>query len=302
MNKTLEINNKIRTPRSDKILSAICYVFAIAFAAICLYPFLIALSASFTDEISLAKYGYQLIPSEFSLAAYELLFETDQIYQSYMVSIFVTVVGTGIALVITSMLAYPLSTGRLKYGRQINFFVYFTMLFNGGLVANYMLISRYLGLKNTIWVLILPMCVNAWNMFLLRNFFSSIPKDFAESARIDGASDMCVMRRIILPLSLPALATIGLFYALAYWNNWYLAMLYIDTNELQPLQMMIMKMLRNAEFLNLMATQMNIGTVDMPTNTSKMATAMVTIGPIVLCYPFAQKYFTSGIMVGGVKG
>ena len=293
---------KIRKPASDRVLSGICYLVAILFAVCCLVPFIMALSASFTSEVALARNGFQLYPTEFSAKAYTLLFQTDQVFQSYAVSIFVTVAGTALSLLASVLLAYPLSTGQLKYGSKINFFVYFTMLFSGGLVPSYMLISRYLHMKDSIWVLILPILINPWNMFLLRNFFSSIPASLAESARIDGANDFTIMWRIILPCATPALATIGLFYALAYWNNWFQALMYIDRASLKPLQAMIMEMLRNTEFLKQMAGQIGISSLDLPTTTSKMATAMVTIGPIVLLYPFVQKYFTSGIMVGSVKG
>lgn len=293
---------KIKESRGDRAVTAVCYLFAILFAVCCLVPFFLAISASFTSEMALARNGYRFWPSEFSTRAYALLFRTNQIFQSYGVSIFVTVAGTVLSLLVTTLLAYPLSTGKLKYGRNINFFVYFTMLFSGGLVPSYMLISRYLGMKNSVWVLIIPILVNPWNMFLLRNFFSSIPASLAESARMDGANDVRILFRIILPVSTPALATIGLFYALAYWNNWFQALLYIDTSALKPLQALIMEMLRNADFMTQMAGQMGISTADIPTTTSKMATAMVTIGPIVLVYPFVQKYFTSGIMVGSVKG
>lgn len=261
-----------------------------------------ALSASFTSEVALARNGFALYPTEFSTQAYKLLFKTSQIFQSYGVSLFVTIVGTLLSLACSVLLAYPLSTGQLKYSSQINFFVYFTMLFSGGLVPTYMLISRYLHMKDSIWVLIIPILINPWNMFLLRNFFASIPASMAESARIDGANDFTIMWKIILPCATPALATIGLFYALAYWNNWFQALMYIDKSALKPLQAIIMEMLRNTEFMKQMAGQIGISSLDLPTTTSKMATAMVTIGPIVLVYPFVQKYFTSGIMVGSVKG
>ena len=151
-------------------------------------------------------------------------------------------------------------------------------------------------------VLILPMLINPWNMFLMRNFFASVPASLSESARIDGAHEVSILFKIILPVSAPSLAAIGLFYALGYWNNWFLAMLYIDRPHLQPLQMMIMRMLRNVEFMSQMAGQLGIQVIDMPSSTMLMATAMITIGPIVLLYPFLQRYFTSGIMVGAVKG
>ena len=295
-------SNQIKQPAGDRAVSIVFYIVGILFALCCLVPFIIALSASFTDELDLAREGYGFFPGEFSTSAYRMLFQTKQIFQSYGVSIFVTVVGTALSLLATVLLAYPLSTGKLKYAGKLNFFVYFTMLFSGGLIPSYMLISRYLGMKDSIWVLIIPVLINPWNMFLLRNFFSSIPDSLAESARIDGANDARILFQIILPCAVPALATVGLFYALAYWNNWFQAMLYIDRNHLQPLQMMIMKMLRNIDFMTQMAGQMGVNSVDLPSTTMKMATAMVTIGPIVLVYPFVQRYFTSGIMVGSVKG
>jgi len=293
---------KIRETGSDIILSIVCYFVIFIFVAACIIPFIIALSASFSSEMSILRNGFGLLPREFSLSAYEVLFQTNQIYQSYGVSIFVTLVGTIASLLITVMMAYPLATGKLKYGNKIAFYVYFTMLFNGGLIPTYMLIARYLQLRNNLLVLIIPMLINPWNLFLLRNFFASVPASLSESARIDGASEISILFKIMLPVSTPALAAIGLFYALAYWNNWFLAMLYIDRTHLQPLQMMIMTMMRNVEFMAQMAGQLRIQIMDLPSITMRMATAMVTIGPIVLLYPFLQRYFTSGIMVGSVKG
>lgn len=292
----------IRKSTGDKALTVVCCVIAVAFALCCLIPFIMALSASFTNETALARNGFSLFPTEFSTAAYEMVFKSDQIFQSYGVSLFVTVVGTALSLLATVLLAYPLAVGKLKYGGKINFFVYFTMLFSGGLVPSYMLISRYLHMKDSIWVLIIPILINPWNMFLMRNFFSSIPSELVESGHIDGANDFTIMWRIVLPCATPALATVGLFYALAYWNNWFQALMYIDKSSLKPLQAVIMEMLRNTEFLKQMAGQMGVSSLSLPTTTAKMATAMVTIGPIVLVYPFVQKYFTSGIMVGSVKG
>ena len=293
---------KIQESGSDKVLSVVCYFIIFLFTSACLIPFIIALSASFSGEMSILRNGFGLFPREFSLSAYEVLFRTNQIYQSYGVSIFVTVLGTIGSLLVTVMMAYPLATGKLKYGTKIAFYVYFTMLFNGGLIPAYMLIARYLHLRNNLLVLILPILINPWNLFLMRNFFASVPASLSESARIDGASETSILFKIILPVSTPALAAIGLFYALAYWNNWFLAMLYIDRPHMQPLQSMIMTMMRNVEFMAQMAGQLRIQIMDLPSITMRMATAMVTIGPIVLLYPFLQRYFTSGIMVGSVKG
>lgn len=292
----------MRESVSDRILDIVCYTFILFFTIACIIPFIIALSASFSSEMAIARYGFSLLPRDFSVAAYRMMFSTRQIYQSYGVSIFVTVVGTFLSLLVTVLIAYPLATGKLKYGNKINFFVYFTMLFNGGLIPTYMLISRYLQLRDNIFVLILPILVNPWNMFLMRNFFASIPSSLPESARMDGANEIKILFRIILPVAVPSLAAIGLFYALAYWNNWFLAMLYIDRPHLQPLQMMIMSMMREIEFMAQMAGQMRINMIELPTMTMRMATAMVTIGPIILLYPFLQRYFTKGIMVGSIKG
>ena len=175
------------------------------------------------------------------------LFWDDTIYRAYGVTAFTTIVGTTLAMIVTCALAYPLSVKTLKYRNGVNFYVYFTMLFHGGLVANYLLISKYLGMKDSIWVLIIPALVSPWNMFLMRNFFKSIDDSIAESAKIDGANDIYILFRIILPISLPAIATVGLFYAIAFWNKWFEAMLYISKEDLFPLQYLIMRIMNNAE-------------------------------------------------------
>ena len=276
----------------------------ILFCAMCVIPFIMAISASFSDERTLLREGYGLLPRGFSLQAYNMLFSTSQIFDSYKVSIFVTVAGTALSMAVTAMMAYPLSVKKMKYRGAISFFAYFTMLFNGGLVPTYMLISKYLGMRDTIWVMILPVLINPWNLFLLRNFFAAIPAELHESARIDGANDVRILWQIILPVSLPALATVALFYGVAYWNQWYNAMLYIENAKLFPLQYLIMRMMRNVELMKQMAGQAGfaVDMSSMPSTTSKMATAIVTIGPIIVAYPFAQKYFTSGLIVGSVKG
>ena len=274
------------------------------FALLCLIPFLYIISASLSDENFLVREGYRIIPGKLSLQAYSSVLGGEQIWSSYRVSIVVTLLGTFLSLFFSSLIAYPLSTKRLKYEAMINFYVYFTMLFSGGLVPTYILISRYLKMTNTIWVLIIPTLIIPWNMFLLRNFYASIPASLAESARIDGANDFTILIKIILPCSKPALATVGLFYALGYWNEWFKAMLYNSGEKATwPLQYLIMQIIRKAETITNMAAQgVNVSASNMPSNTMKMATAICTIGPIVLAYPFVQRYFTGGIMVGSVKG
>ena len=289
---------------SFSLMDLVIILLILIFCFLCVTPFLVAVSASFSDERTLLRNGYGFLPQDFTTAAYEMLFSTSQIFDSYKVSIFVTIVGTLLSMVVTAMMAYPLSVKKLKYRGKISFFAYFTMLFNGGLVPTYMLISKYLGLRNTVWVMILPVLVNPWNLFLLRNFFSAIPAELHESARIDGANDVRILWQIILPVSLPAIATVSLFYGVAYWNSWYNAMLYIEDSTLFPLQYLIMRMMRNIELMKQMAGQAGVvvDMASMPSTTTRMATAIVTIGPIIIAYPFAQKYFTSGLIVGSVKG
>jgi multiple sugar transport system permease protein/putative aldouronate transport system permease protein len=176
------------------------------------------------------------------------------------------------------------------------------MLFNGGLVPTYILLSKTLNLKDSLWVLILPALVSPWNMFLLRNFFKGIPSSLQESAKIDGANDIYILYKIILPISLPAIATIGLFYALSYWNEWFRAMLYLSRETLYPLQYIIMRIMRNLNFANQLSAEAGIKTPMPPSYSSQMATVAVTIGPIILLYPFVQKYFVKGLTVGSIKG
>ena len=285
-------------------MDGVVYLLILVFCFLCVTPFVVAISASFSNERTLLRNVYGFLPQNPTAAAYGMLFSTSQIFDSYKVSLFVTIVGTVLSMVVTAMMAYPISVKKLKYRGQISFFAYFTMLFNGGLVPTYMLISKYLGMRNNIWVLIIPVLVNPWNLFLLRNFFSAIPAELHESARIDGANDVRILWQIILPVSLPAIATVSLFYGVAYWNSWYNAMLYIEDSKLFPLQYLIMRMMRNIELMKQMAGQagVTVDMSDMPSTTTKMATAIVTIGPIIIAYPFAQKYFTSGLIVGSVKG
>lgn len=292
---------KIKVSMGDKVFTGLCYLFLGMFAFVCLFPFLLVLSASFTDEYTLLWEGYKLFPSKVSTSAYKLLFQTSQLGSAYLVTIFTTVVGTALSLLVTSMMSYALSVKKLRIRNKIAFFVYFTMLFSGGMVSSYLLISKYLHLKDNIWVYILPALISPWNMMLLRNFFATIPESLAESAKIDGANDMTILMKIILPIAKPGLVTIGLFYALSYWNEWFRAMLYIDKDNLITLQYLIMKILRNINFANTVAGNIGVS-MDVPTYTVRMATVVATIGPIIFLYPFLQKYFVKGLTVGGVKG
>ncbi|GAA3407425.1 carbohydrate ABC transporter permease [Paenibacillus hodogayensis] len=284
---------------SDRFLGASFYVLCGLFAALCAMPFLLVIGSSLTDEMTLLQAGYQIIPSKLSFDAYKAIFASPTIYRAYSVTLFITVVGTALSLLVTCAVSYAVSVKTLKYRNSIMFFMWFTMLFNGGLVPWYILITKYLHLGNSIWVMILPSLVNPWFMFLLRNFFMTIPESLAESAKMDGANDIYILFRVVLPLSLPALATIGLFYALEYWNEWFKAILFIDDPGKYPLQSIIVRIISSMTFTNQLYS---IGTIVVPSYTIRMATVIVTIGPIVLLYPFIQKYFVQGLMVGAVKG
>lgn len=286
---------------SDKTLEIVFVILISVYCLLALIPFWLVIINSLSDETIFLREGYQLLPRKFSLGAYKMILYTNTVFNAYKVTLFITVVGTSLSLVMSSMMAYGLSSRMVKYRNKIAFFVFFTMLFNGGLVPFYILVTTYLRLTDSLWSLILPVLINPWNMFLLRNFFKTIPESIPESARIDGANEIYIMFRIILPLSLPALATIGLFYALAYWNEWFRAFLFIYDRKKFPLQYLIMEMLSNIRGAIQDGNQIQINSV-VPAYTSRLATSVVTIGPIIFLYPFLQKYFVKGLTVGSVKG
>ncbi|WP_127495694.1 carbohydrate ABC transporter permease [Paenibacillus glycanilyticus] len=294
----------MKSSLENKALDLFSYLFMALFSIFCIVPFILILSSSLSDEKSVQLTGFALIPKQFSLFAYEVIFQDNAIFSAYKTTIIFTVMGTILCLIITSAMAYAISVKTFTHRNKIAFFVYFTMLFNGGLIPTYLLISKYLGLSDNILVYIVPALVNPFNMFLLRNFFKQIPDSLAESAKIDGANDIYILFKIILPLAKPAMATIGLFYGLGFWNEWFTATLFISDKDLYSLQYLIMKVLREVDFANQLNQMQGITLANyvVPTNTAKMATAVVTVGPIIFVYPFLQKYFVKGLVVGAVKG
>ena len=294
----------IKSIRGDALsLNVIGYIIVIAFSAICLYPFLLLVMGSFTAEGEIYRSGFSLFPKEYSLDAYKMLLKKpDQILNAYGVTIFITACGTALGLFFTAMTAFDLSRKSFKHANKFSFFFYFTTLFSGGLIPYYIVVVRYLQMKNTIWVLIIPGMLQVFNILIMRNFCKSIPDALYESARIDGASNMKIFVKIFLPLMGPSLATIGLFIALQYWNNWANAMLYIDRQELYPLQYVLYRMTTNAAYASTMASGAPTDMQEMPKETVKLAMTVLSIGPVVLFYPFIQKYFVTGITVGSVKG
>jgi len=311
MNKTktsvdlaLEAKNKIKKSKGDRLLEVFFYLFIFIFAIVCITPFLLVISASFTDETILNRLGYSIIPKEFSLDAYKLVLTAGDIPQAYLITIITTVAGTLLSMFLTCTVSYAMSVKGFRSRSALALFIYFTMLFNGGLVSNYLLVKKFLHIDNTILVLLLPSLCNAWNILLMRNFFSGLPDSLAESAKIDGANDIFILWKIILPISKPGLATIGLFYALSYWNEWYKCLLYIDTShaKLYTLQYLIQRILRQVNYASNLPSEAAALQGQLPTYSFRMATIVVTIGPIILLYPFLQKYFVQGLTVGSVKG
>ncbi|NMO94725.1 ABC transporter permease subunit [Paenibacillus lemnae] len=276
------------------------------FAFLCVFPFLFVLIISFTDEKSLATNGYQIIPEKWSLEAYRYVFQTgDTLLRSYGVTIFVTVVGTIISLCVIALYAYAVSRKSFRYRNFFSFFAFFTMLFNGGLVPTYIVATQVLHLKDSIWALIWPLAVNAFYIMILRTFYStSVPDAILESGKIDGASEFKIFYKLVLPLSLPGLATIGLFSTLGYWNDWFNALLYIDNPDLVPLQSMLMRIETSMQFIlqNSQNSSLSMSALQsLPQDTSRMAMVVLATGPIVLAYPFFQRYFIQGLTIGAVK-
>jgi putative aldouronate transport system permease protein len=270
----------------------------------CALPFVLIISGSLTSESAVYRTGFSVMPPEFSVESYRTLFVNPiTILRSYGVTVFVTGFGGLLGLFLLSMTGYVLARRDFQYRNSIAFFIYFTTLFQGGLIPWYILIVKYLKMKDSLAALIAPYLILPFLVILMKNFMKSVPDEITESAKIDGANDFTIYLRLILPLSKPGLATIGLFLSLHYWNDWLLAALFIDSPEKFSLQFLLYNTLKEAEFLrSAIASEATAASKLMPTETLKMATAVVVTGPIVFLYPFVQRYFVSGIMIGAVKG
>ncbi len=281
------------------VLSLVCFI--------CLYAFLIVLGSSFQSQDEIYEYGYRAIPKMFSLEAYKYIFASPkQILNAYGVNFFVTVIGTVIGLWLTASCGYVMSRRDYPYRKFVSMYVLFTMLFNGGMVATYIVTTQWLNLYNNIWVLILPTMVNPWNVMLMKSFFADIPEAVIESAKIDGAGEFRIFTSIVLPISKPIMAAVALFLALAYWNEYMETLLYIESENLYTLQYLLMKILTDMDFLN-SAQAADTGVIDVlgssiPSENARMAMCVIAAGPILLVFPFFQKYFSKGISLGAVKG
>ena len=301
-----DLENKSSSDRSvkgkdQKIFNLIAYPLMGLLALVCFLPFWLIISASFTDNNSIIKEGYHFFPKAWSLDAYRyILAAPETLLSAYKVSIIVTVLGTLISIILVTMSGYVLNRKDLRYRNQLSFFIYFTTLFSGGLMPTYILFVNVLNLRNSLWALIFAGLLSPFNIILMRNFMKGIPDALIEAARIDGAGDFGIFVKVVLPLCKPGIATIVLFVALGYWNNWYSAMLYLSKAKLYPLQYYLYNIITAAQTAKA-STSAGVS-VTFPGESIKMAMAVVATGPILLVYPFVQKYFVQGITVGAVKG
>jgi len=276
----------------------------IILCALIIYPLLMVIAVSLSSEADVAKYGYLLIPNRIDTGAYEYVFKNPiRVINAYKVTAIFSFLGMALSVLLMAMIAYPLSNKRFKIRKQMNFFLYFTMLFHGGLVPSYILITKYLHLGDTIWVYILPGLISPWYVFMMRTFFSDVPEEMLDAVKIDGGNQFVSFFQFVLPLSKPVLATVALFIFLSKWNDWNTSMLYINNPDLYSLQFLLQDIMQNISLLqsNEMAGMM-LNVEDIPSETVRMAMAIVVAGPALLIFPFFQKYFTKGLTVGSVKG
>lgn len=290
--------------KSEKRFQIVINIIMTVLTVITAIPFLLLLSASLTANQSIIVDGYSLIPGEFSLEGYAYIWlQRAQIFRAYGVTVLVTLIGVLIGLSMTMLYGYALSRPQFPGKKFFSFYLFFTMLFNGGLVPTYILYTRTLHVKNTIWGLILPgLLMGAFNVILVRSFIqSTVPEALVEAAEIDGAGQFQTFFKIVLPISKPIVATVGLFIGVGYWNSWQNGLYYITDNTLYSIQQLLYAMMKNIEYLasNAVGSMSNVG---LPTSTLRMAIAMVGLLPILIIYPFIQKYFVKGIAIGAVKG
>ena len=294
---------RVKLGTSDKIIRGFGYIFITIYAVCCIVPFLIVIATSFTSESVIRAEGVQIIPKDFSLQAYEMVLSSGNIFYSYILTIAMTVIGTFLGLFIIAMTGYALQRKDFPFRNVISFYIYFTSLFAAGLAPYYLLMTQTYHLQDSYLAVLLPLMMSPWLIILMKNFVKAIPHEITESGKIDGAGDMRIFISLILPMLKPALATIGLFLALGYWNEWYQSSLFLSSRvSVKPLQYMLYEIINKNDALRNSVAGQYVSLADIPTESVKMANAVLATGPIVLLYPFVQKYFISGITVGAVKG
>jgi putative aldouronate transport system permease protein len=295
---------KVHVDASTVTLRALSYLLIALFFVLCVIPFIALVSASLSSEDSILLNGYSMWPWEFSTRGYDLILMNPKlIIGSYIVTILMTAVGTTVGLFLVAMTGYALQRPDFPYRNSISFYIYFTTLFQGGLVPFYLLMIKYFHLKDNYLSVLLPGLMTPWVIILMKSFIKSVPHSITESAKIDGANDFRIFLSLIMPMIKPALATVGFFTALSYWNEWYNPMLFLSSNvKYRPLQLYLYETITRADFIRNSAASANIPYQDIPVESMKMATAVIANGPIIILFPFIQRYFIKGITVGAVKG
>lgn len=296
--------------RNDKAQQIVLHVIMIILVLSCVLPFLLLIMSSVTEESALMVHGYSFFPKAFSMEAYKYIFTSgSKIFRGYGITVAVTVIGTTVSIIITTMFAYPLSRRDLPGRNIFSFIVFFTMLFNGGLIPSYMMWTQIFHIKNTLAALIIPaLLMNAFYIIMMRTYFTStIPMELIESVKMDGGSEVAVLKDIIVPLSKPMMATLGFMVGLAYWNDWKLGLYYITDTKLYGIQNILNRILSDIQFLSSavgsgMGVDMESMVASMPSTGIRMAIAVVGVLPVLIIYPFFQKYLVKGIMIGAVKG
>lgn len=306
--KSVKRLGKIKRGPDVIALNIIGYLSCGLIALFCLIPFLMILSGSFSSEAAIIKNGFSLLPQDFSLEAYKTVFrEPMVVLRAYGNTICLTIAGTAIGLILQTMTAYVLARKDFEWRNYFSFFFYFTTLFSGGLVPYYILMSNTLNLRDSYLALLLPLIFSVYNLLIMKSYIIAIPDSLIDAAKIDGCGEGRTLFKVVIPLIKPALATVGLFIALAYWNDWYNAMLYIKSGDKYPLQYFLYQQVNNIEaykklISNNTVSSSVISAMSLPTQTLKLALTIVVTGPIILAYPLVQKYFVQGITIGAVKG
>lgn len=299
----VEQGTRVKLGASDKFIRGFGYVVITIYALACIFPFFIIISTSFTSELVIRAQGVQLFPKEFTLEAYDMVTKSGGIWKSYILTILMTGIGTFLGLSIISMTGYALQRKDFPFRNVISFYIYFTSLFSAGLAPYYLLMTQTYHLKDNYLAVLLPLMMSPWLIILMKNFVKAIPHEITESGKIDGAGDMKIFTALILPMLKPALATIGLFLALGYWNEWYQSSLFLSTKvDVKPLQYSLYEVVNKIDALKNSVAGQFVSVADIPQESVKMANAVLATGPIIFLYPFVQKYFISGITVGAVKG
>ncbi len=297
----------LQSKRTFSWVSVVSYIILAIFSFLCIIPFVLMITSSFSSEASITANGYSLFPKELSLEAYQYLWgNISTIGRAYLTTVVIAIIGTGLGLSMTLLLAYPLSQKKLPGNKFLNFYVIFTMLFNGGLVPTYLIYTENFHIKNTYFALLIPsLLLNAFNVMLARNYFSSnIPPSLIEAAKIDGASEMQIFRRIVVPISLPIIATIGMFLFVGYWNDWNNGLYYLTDVKMYNIQNVLNDMMSNIQFLknnSELSGEMAATMSNLPSSSVRMAIASLVAVPVLLVFPFFEKFFVKGIVIGGVK-